>query len=76
MTESVRDGVDLFFATPVEKLTAAIAAVSAMAPWWHEKLHEVSSVAAEWLPILGCTWLVMQMALRALDEFTKRDKDD
>jgi len=42
--------------------TGAIAAIAS--PWWLPSLHDVSHFAAEWLPILGAIWLVVQTGVK------------
>ena len=42
--------------------TGAVAAIAS--PWWLPALHNVSEVAALVLPIIGVTWLVVQIAVK------------
>lgn len=42
--------------------TGAVAAIAS--PWWLPALHDVSQVAAFLLPIVGVTWLVVQIAVK------------
>ena len=42
--------------------TGAVAAI--ISPWWLPTLHDVSQFAAEWLPILGALWLIVQIGVK------------
>lgn len=42
--------------------TGAVAAIAS--PWWLPTLHDVSQFAAEWLPILGAVWLIVQIGVK------------
>lgn len=42
--------------------TGALAAVAS--PVWLPKLHTISIIAAEALPILGATWLIVQIVIK------------
>jgi len=42
--------------------TGAVAAIAS--PWWLPSLHDISQVAAEWLPILGGVWLAVQIVIK------------
>lgn len=39
----------------------APAGLAISSPWWLPDVHHVSMVAADWLPIFGCLWLVVQI---------------
>jgi hypothetical protein len=41
------------------KFFTALAAV--VSPWWLPIVSHVSEVAATLLPILGCTWIIIQI---------------
>lgn len=44
--------------TPTEKVTTAIAGAATTSPIW---LDHLSGVAAAFIPILGCLWLIIQI---------------
>ena len=63
----------LHTATPTyDAVTNYIAAGSVVSFLWLPTLQSVSTIAAEMLPILGCAWLLVQLALRLLDN--RRDR--
>lgn len=45
----------------IEKATNTIAAGAVISPWWIPSLADISQFAALLLPILGCTWLIVQI---------------
>lgn len=45
----------------IDKTTTTVAAGAVASPIWLPSLAEVSSTAAQWLPILGVAWLIVQM---------------
>ena len=62
--------VDYIGETPLQKTTTIIAGASAMSYWW---LDYVSNLAASWLPILGCLWLIIQGASLVYRTWYKKD---
>jgi hypothetical protein len=60
------------FETASEKVTAAVATSAILSPWWLPLAHDV---AAQWAPILGCVWLLVQIAAKLFD-MARRDDDD
>lgn len=50
--------------------TGAVAAIAS--PWWLPALHDVSQFAAEWLPILGAVWLVVQIGVKVHTAYWKK----
>jgi hypothetical protein len=60
------------FETASEKVTAAVAASAILSPYWLPLAHDL---AAQWAPILGCVWLLVQIIAK-LFEITRRDDDD
>lgn len=48
------------FETTTEKITAAISGAAIISPVFN--LKDTSETAALWLPILGCLWLLSQIA--------------
>lgn len=60
------------FETASEKVTAAVAAGAILSPWWLPMAHDL---AAQWAPILGCVWLLVQIGAKLM-EMSKRDDDD
>ena len=52
------------FETASEKVTAAVAAGAVISPIWLPYAHDV---AAQWAPVLGCVWLVLQISLKLID---------
>lgn len=51
-----------------------IAAGAAVSPWWLPSLADVSQGAAMLLPVLGCTYLILQIITWATNR-DKRDRD-
>ncbi len=51
---------------PNDTFANAGAAAAVTSPWWLPALHNISTVAAELLPILGAAWLVVQIAVKLL----------
>lgn len=60
------------FETTSEKVTAAVAWGAVLSPWWLPLAHDV---AAQWAPVLGCLWLVVQI-LDKLIRIYARSHDD
>jgi len=52
-----------------EHATTTLAAGAATSPWWLPTFHTVSAVAAEVLPVLGVTWLLLQIGLKLYDRY-------
>jgi hypothetical protein len=50
--------------------TGAVAAI--ISPWWLPVLHDVSQVAAFFLPILGAVWLIVQIAIKIHTTYWKK----
>lgn len=44
--------------SPIQFTAASLAVIS---PWWIPTVDHVSQVAATWLPILGCLWMIIQI---------------
>lgn len=57
----------------METVTTAGAGAAVVSPWWLPVVHDVSSVASWMLPILGCTWLLMQMYFKLKDRYARPD---
>ena len=55
-----------------ETVTNMTAAVAAASPWWLPYLEQSSQAASLWLPILGATWLLVQLVLKLEQRFRKR----
>jgi len=49
-----------------DPITNSVATASALSPWWLPHLTEVSGIFAAVLPILGCTWLIIQIIYFAI----------
>jgi hypothetical protein len=52
--------------------TSAVAAIAS--PLWLPALHTASELAALVLPILGATWLILQIGLRIYGAYRGRPK--
>ncbi len=50
--------------------TGAVAAI--ISPWWLPALHDVSQVAAFFLPILGVIWLAVQIGVKIHTTYWKK----
>lgn len=62
------------FETASERVTAAVAAGAVISPIWLPYAHDV---AAQWAPVLGCVWLVLQITLKLVDRVIGvRHKED
>lgn len=48
----------------MEKATNTIAAGAIVSPAWLPSLSTVSDYAANLLPVLGCTWLLVQIVMK------------
>lgn len=46
---------------PVDRATDVVAGAAATSPLWYHWLEQASTWAANWLPILGCMWLMVQI---------------
>jgi len=55
----------------MDTFTTAGAGAAVVSPWWLPMLSDVSSIAAWCLPILGCSWLIMQMYFKIKDRNSK-----
>jgi hypothetical protein len=47
-----------------ERATTTVAAGAVSSPWWLPSLSSISETAGLLLPILGCTWLIVQIILK------------
>ena len=70
--------VGSIFETASERVTAAVAATAVISPIWLPYAHDV---AAQWAPVLGCTWLILQISLKVFDRISdhvhrRKDEDD
>ena len=52
-----------------DKLTNTVAGAAAVSPWWLPSVADVSHAATIALPILGCLWLLIQMATWAVRQW-------
>jgi hypothetical protein len=52
----------------METVTTAGAGAAVVSPWWLSALTHGSEAATWALPILGCSWLVMQMYFKIKKE--------
>jgi len=66
------DILKTLFSTTSEKAGALVAASMISSPLWLQTIQPVSDVAAVFAPILGCTYLSMQIGLKIWDRFIKR----
>ena len=66
------DILNTLFSTTSEKAGAVVAASMISSPLWLQTIQPVSDVAAVFAPILGCTYLSMQIGLKIWDRFIKR----
>lgn len=55
-----------------DTLTNTGAGAALTSYWWLPSLHAVSDTAALLLPILGATWLVVQIGTRLYATFIKK----
>jgi hypothetical protein len=66
------DILNTLFSTTSEKAGAIVAASMISSPLWLQSIQPVSDVAAVFAPILGCTYLSMQIGFKVWDRFIKR----
>jgi len=52
-----------------DTITATGASAAITSPWWIPTLEDVSVYAAEFLPILGAIWLVVQILVKLMDTY-------
>lgn len=69
---NLHDVVGSIFETASEKVTAIVATTAIVSPVWLPYAHDV---AAMWAPVLGCLWLILQIALKLIDRFSKHHAD-
>lgn len=67
------DILNTVFSTTGEKAGAVVAAGMVSSPLWLQKLQPFSELAAVLAPILGCTYLCMQICFKLFDRFMKDD---
>lgn len=62
------------YETTSEKVTAAVAWGAILSPWWLPMAHDL---AAQWAPLLGVIWLLVQIVdkLVRLSRTEDRHKD-
>lgn len=48
----------------IDKITTGVAAAGVASPVWLPSLSDVSQTASLLLPVLGCGWLLVQIALK------------
>jgi hypothetical protein len=71
---NLQDVGGYLFETASEKVTAAIATGAIISPIWLPYAHDI---AAQWAPVLGCVWLVLQITLKLIDRVAGiRHKDE
>ena len=70
--DSLHEILNILFSTPSEKAGALVAESMISSPLWLQTIQPVSDVAAVFAPILGCTYLSMQIGLKIWDRFIKR----
>lgn len=50
-----------------EHLDTAVASAAVASPWWLPSLADVSTVAAEMLPIMGIIWIIVKIVTRIIE---------
>lgn len=53
--------------TASDRVNAAVAASAILTPLWREKIHLLSEDAALFMPILGATWLFIQIIAKLIE---------
>ena len=52
--------------TPLDKfVNTPVAAGAVTSPWWLDTLAQLSHIAAQLVPIVGLTWLVVQIIYKS-----------
>ena len=64
-----------------DQMTNGVAAAAASSPLWLPSLEQISTVSAQLLPVLGVTWLIIQIVLKLYSDLVSRrqkrkDRDD
>jgi hypothetical protein len=54
-------------------VTTAGAGAAMVSPWWLPVLHEISTVAADIVPILGAAWLLTQIIIKVAEYHRKKN---
>lgn len=56
-------------AVPVlsDRVTTVVAAAAVGTPLWLPSIQQVSTHAALWMPILGVTWLIVQIIAKIIE---------
>lgn len=57
-----------------DRATDALAAGAVLSPFVLPGLYEISEVAADWLPILGAAWLLVQIVAKIKTTFLDSKK--
>lgn len=52
-----------------DTITATGASAAITSPWWLPSLEYASVMAAEFLPILGAIWLVVQILIKLMETY-------
>lgn len=55
----------------MDTFTNAGAGAAVVSPLWLPTLHDISAGASWLLPVLGCGWLLMQIAFKLKDRYSK-----
>lgn len=59
-----------------EPFVTAGAVGAVISPWWLPSLHKLSIVAAEFAPILGASWLILQIVVKLYEMYRKYKDND
>jgi hypothetical protein len=55
----------------MDTITTAGAGAAVVSPWWLPVIHGISEGASWALPVLGCSWLLMQMYFKLKERKSK-----
>jgi hypothetical protein len=70
---STPDLVGALFTTTNEKVGGVVAGAAITSPLWLQQIKPYSDVAAIFVPILGCIYLLMQIGFKLWDRTKKED---
>ncbi len=55
-----------------EHIDTAVATAAVASPWWLPSLADISTVAAELLPVAGVVWIIVKIVTRIIE--VRRDR--
>jgi hypothetical protein len=65
--------LEMLFSTTSEKVGGIVAGAAITSPLWLQQIKPYSDVAAIFVPILGCIYLILQITFKLWDRAQKGD---